>query len=63
MPPQVARRATEAFYTTKDRTAASGLGLFVALSFAEQSGGRLFLETEQGRGTTVRIVVPQEGSA
>jgi signal transduction histidine kinase len=63
MPPGVASRATEAFYTTKDRSVASGLGLFVALSFAEQSGGRLLLETEQGRGTTVRIVVPREKSS
>jgi signal transduction histidine kinase len=63
MSPEVARRATEAFFTTKDRTGASGLGLFVAVSFAEQSGGRLLLETEQGRRTTVRLVVPREGSA
>jgi PAS domain S-box-containing protein len=63
MSPEVARRATEAFFTTKGRTGASGLGLFVAVSFAEQSGGRLLLETEQGRGTTVRIVVPREGAA
>jgi PAS domain S-box-containing protein len=62
MPPEVARRATDAFFTTKDRTDASGLGLFVAVSFAEQSGGRLLLETEEGRGTTVRIVVPRDGT-
>ena len=62
MSPEVARRATEAFFTTKDRTGASGLGLFVAMSFAEQSGGRLLLESEQGRGTTVRLVVPREGT-
>ncbi len=63
MPAEIARRATEAFFTTKDRRAASGLGLFVALNFAEQAGGRLVVETEPGRGTTVRIVLPREGSS
>ncbi len=60
MMPEVAKRATEAFFTTKDRSRASGLGLFVAQSFAEQAGGRLLLETEPGRGATVRIVLPRE---
>lgn len=62
MSSEVAQRATEAFYSTRDRTTASGLGLFVALSFVEKSGGRLIIETEQDRGTTVRVVVPREGS-
>ncbi len=64
MPPEVAARATEPFFTTKDRSkGASGLGLFVAVSFAEQAGGRLLLNTKVGGGTTVRVVLPREGSS
>ena len=58
MPPEVAERATEAFFTTKDQHTAAGLGLFVALGFAEQAGGTLLVDTKPGHGTTVRLVVP-----
>ena len=63
MSPEVVARATEPFFTTKGRNKGTGLGLFLALSFAEQSAGRLLIETEQGSGTTVRIVVPRQQSS
>ncbi len=59
MSSDIVARATEPFFTTKDRNKGTGLGLFLALSFAEQSGGRLLIETEPGQGTIVRIVVPR----
>ena len=58
MPPEIAARATEAFFTTKGAHAATGLGLFLALGFAEQAGGRLAIESEPGGGTTVKLVLP-----
>jgi signal transduction histidine kinase len=58
MPPEIAARATEAFFTTKGTHAATGLGLFLALGFAEQAGGRLSIESEPGCGTTVKLVLP-----
>ena len=63
MPPEVARRATEPFFTTK--ATGTGLGLSMVHGFAEQSGGRLVIETAPGRGTTVRVVLPrlEEGAA
>lgn len=62
MPPEVARRATEPFFTTK--ATGTGLGLPMVHGFAEQSGGRLVIETTPGRGTTVRVVLPRlEGDA
>ncbi|MDT7953062.1 MAG: PAS domain-containing protein [Acetobacteraceae bacterium] len=60
MTPEVAKRATEIFFSTKEQSHASGLGLFIAQGFAEQAGGRLLLETDAGRGTTVRLVLPRE---
>jgi signal transduction histidine kinase len=58
MPSEIAERATEAFFTTKDARKAAGLGLFLALGFVEQAGGRLSIDTAPGNGTTVRLVIP-----
>jgi PAS domain S-box-containing protein len=58
MPPEVARRAADPFFTTKPVGTGTGLGLSMVKGFAEQSGGQLLIETEQGRGTVVRIVLP-----
>jgi len=57
MPPEVAARATEAFFTTK-RDKGTGLGLFLAIGFAEQWGGRLSIETSPGAGTRVELSFP-----
>ena len=57
MAPEVARRATEPFFTTK--ATGTGLGLSMVHGFAEQSGGRLVIETTPGRGTTVRVILPR----
>jgi PAS domain S-box-containing protein len=63
MPPEIAARATEAFFTTKGAHAATGLGLFLALGFAEQAGGRLSIESAPGYGTTVTLVLPSAADA
>jgi len=38
----------------------NGLGLSIAMELAEQLGGRLLLESEEGRGTVVRAVFPRQ---
>ncbi|MCB4823595.1 PAS domain-containing protein [Roseicella aerolata] len=58
MPPEVVGRATEAFFTTKNARTSGGMGLFLALSFAEQAGGRLSIDTRPACGTTVRLLIP-----
>ncbi len=58
MPPEVAARATEAFFTTKSDKG-TGLGLFLAIGFAEQWGGRLSIETSPGTGTIVELSFPR----
>ena len=58
MPQEVLQRASEPFYTARTDTLGAGLGLSMVRGFAEQSGGRLELESEPGRGTTARIVLP-----
>ena len=58
MPPEVLARATEPFFTTKERGSGTGLGLAMAAGFAEQSGGHLRLESAENRGTAIRFVLP-----
>jgi PAS domain S-box-containing protein len=61
MSPEVAQRATELFFTTKSTDKTTGLGLFLALEFVDLCGGKLMIETESGRGTSIRMRFPQAG--
>ncbi len=65
MTPEVLARATEPFFTTKGRGKGTGLGLAMARGFAEQSGGRLAIESAPGRGTVVSLWLPlaEEGAS
>ena len=56
MSPEVASRVAEPFFTTKERGKGTGLGLSMVQGFVQQSGGRMLIETEEGRGTTVHLV-------
>jgi CheY-like chemotaxis protein len=58
MPPEVAARALEPFFTTKGVGRGTGLGLAAVQAFAEQSGGRVVLRSVVGEGTTVSIELP-----
>ena len=57
------QHATEPFFSTKPRGRGTGLGLAMARGFAEQSGGRLVLRSQPGRGTTVALWLPQAPQA
>lgn len=59
MPPYIQARATEPFFTTKEPGRGTGLGLAMAHGFAEQSGGRLEIESVPDRGTTIRMLFPK----
>jgi two-component system sensor histidine kinase RegB len=58
MPASVLARVGEPFFTTKEPGQGMGLGLFVARALCEQIGGKLEIESTEGRGTTVRMNVP-----
>lgn len=58
MDPAIAERAFEPFFTTKDHNESAGLGLSAVHGVAAQAGGRAWLESEPGRGTTVTVALP-----
>jgi len=59
MPPSVAARAVEPFFTTKKAGKGTGLGLAMVQGFAEQSGGCLLIDSQVGVGTKVEILLPR----
>jgi signal transduction histidine kinase/CheY-like chemotaxis protein len=58
MPEDVRSRVFEPFFTTKGLGQGTGLGLATAYGIIQQCGGRISLETEVGRGTTFRVLLP-----
>ena len=59
MPPDVKARAFDPFYTTKPIGQGTGLGLSMIYGFVRQSDGSVRIESEQGQGTTIEILLPQ----
>ncbi|MDH5674081.1 MAG: response regulator [Myxococcales bacterium] len=51
-------RAFEPFFTTKGVGEGSGLGLNMVHGLAKRSGGTVLIESDEGRGTTVRLLIP-----
>ena len=58
MEPETLARATEPFFTTKDRGRGTGLGLSMVDGFAAQSGGGMRVKSRPGAGTTVELFLP-----
>ncbi len=58
MPPHVARRVFEPFFSTKAERGGTGLGLASVRATVVEAGGSIWVESREGEGTTFHILLP-----
>ncbi|WP_323786438.1 PAS domain S-box protein [Thalassovita sp.] len=63
MSKETLERVFEPFFTTKGVGEGSGLGLSMVYGFARQSGGQVTIDSEVGKGTTVKLFLPKAVAA
>jgi signal transduction histidine kinase len=61
MPPEVLAKVFDPFFTTKPVGAGTGLGLSISHAIALDLGGRMEVESQPGKGTTFRVLLPPAG--
>jgi two-component system NtrC family sensor kinase len=58
MEPETLRRIFDPFFTTKETGEGTGLGLTISYGIVDEHGGRIWAESQPGRGTTFVIELP-----
>ncbi|HEX7833211.1 MAG TPA: response regulator [Thermoanaerobaculia bacterium] len=63
IPEAIRQSIYDPFFTTKDPDRGTGLGLSVARGIVEQTGGYMWLYSEEGQGTAFKIFLPRHRSS
>ncbi len=58
IPPDVLSRIWEPYFTTKEDSGGTGIGLSIAKTIVEEHGGEIDVRTEPGVGTTFSVYLP-----
>jgi signal transduction histidine kinase len=62
IPPEVLPKVMDPFFTTKEEGKGTGLGLAICRRIVQEHHGAIQIDSEVGKGTTIRITLPVSNS-